>query len=238
VLGAEGNQIADYEPVYYSYREPDGAVVQPVWSEQKGKFIVDDGTSREFDLGGIWQGTTFTDQYELTINGDQAKHINDRVRVAVINGNRIKVTLDGQVAEFDAGTIAGITINPGAGTNAIRIVGVPRSVPVSIEGGGGRDAIVVGATGHAQMDEGDVSVATAGGITVLEVDDSRDMATPTQVTLGADSVDGIAGGTVTFDDGVKRLILRAAKGDGIVVSSPPVASFVTFNGRKVYRAPK
>ena len=47
---ANQNQIGDYEPNNYQFREPDGAMVQPVWSRDDSTFIVTDGNTQNFIL--------------------------------------------------------------------------------------------------------------------------------------------------------------------------------------------
>jgi hypothetical protein len=229
---APGDQIADAEPNYYRYREPNGVVVQPLWSVKNNTIMVDDGTSLNFNLAGVWKNSnTFTGQYDLTINGDQRRNTNDTVAITTTNGRGLSVTLDGQTAYFDATTIASITINTGVGHNVVKIAAVPEGIPIAIHGGGGKDAVYVGSNHHAQLIQSTVFVDNVKPTTVLMIDDLKDTDAPMMISVDGDIVTGASGAAVTFSSNVVELSLHAPRKTNLSLQSVPIQTHVKLNGR-------
>lgn len=119
--GGHGNQIGDFEPNAYSFREPNGALVQPLWSRANNAIAVDNGTSQQFDLYPIWSGGSFTGTYNLVVNGDQHGNHDDYISLGETAGGGVSVTLNGDTTTFDPGRIAHVQINSGDGADNIWI---------------------------------------------------------------------------------------------------------------------
>jgi hypothetical protein len=73
----------------------------------------------------------------LTINGDQfGADFNDDVTIERGDSGGVKVTLNGQVAQFAPGAITEIVVSTGGGRNTVRVQATFAEVPVTINGGG------------------------------------------------------------------------------------------------------
>jgi hypothetical protein len=75
---AAWNEVFDNEAQEYTYRL-NSYLVQSVWSNRNGAYIVADGNSMNFYLHPVWAGDTFTGTYDLDIVGDQAASPNDTI---------------------------------------------------------------------------------------------------------------------------------------------------------------
>ncbi|HEV3301009.1 MAG TPA: hypothetical protein VG055_15270, partial [Planctomycetaceae bacterium] len=142
------NQISDGEPEpnnqdHYSYLLGGDPLkeVQPFWSAQTGAYIVPDGNQETFDLNPIWgvevipnppnpptTNATFTNFYDLTINGDQLAGKDDNIVISSDSAGGLEVNLNGQIAYFDpstkntAGTpLSSITVNGLTGNNTLTV---------------------------------------------------------------------------------------------------------------------
>jgi hypothetical protein len=140
-----GSEIGDNEPdgVRYTYRlgGPGGVKVQAYWSQQDGTYIVPDGNTQQVVLNPIWNGTSFTGTYTLTVVGDQAGHINDNLQISTSSTGGIQLTLNGEVFTFDKGRITAITVGLRGGTNFIDIEKTPAGVPTTVNLGNGKDLV-------------------------------------------------------------------------------------------------
>jgi hypothetical protein len=140
-----GSEIGDNEPTgwRYTYRlvSPYGVLVQPYWSQQDGAYIVPDGNTQVVGLNPIWNGTSFTGTYTLTVNGDQAGPINDNLQINTTSTGGIQVTLNGEVFAFDKGRITAINVGLRGGTNIIDIEKTPAGVPTTVNLGNGNDLV-------------------------------------------------------------------------------------------------
>jgi hypothetical protein len=200
--------IADNEPAHpdfrYAYRL-DGNMVQPYWSASDNAFIVPDGNTQNFSLNPWWCDPTLpyaidvidlgppTDctpgfhrtpdgrgpQYQLSVTGDQyGPGYNDRIDIAQTASGGVQVTLNGETACFDAGTIGPIYVDTGEGSNWVNVTGVPWGVALHINGGSGsNDAVTIGgwgSSGSLAGLAGFVDVRNDGGKTALFIDASND----------------------------------------------------------------
>ncbi|HVX13124.1 MAG TPA: DUF4214 domain-containing protein [Pirellulales bacterium] len=152
------DQIADFEPepggqFHYTYRiggPTSNAIVQPVWSNTDSAFVVEDGNTQAFDLAPIWtniSGTnaTFSNTYNLTINGDQLANKDDKITISMDSVGGVAVTMNGETTWYDPSTnsyqgtqLATITINGLTGTNQLTIDNSKGlvNVPITFNGGG------------------------------------------------------------------------------------------------------
>ena len=119
-----GDQIADGEPESgrgYGYRL-NGVLVQAYWSEQDQAFIVPDGNRQVFTLDAITAGPSGHPSYSLSVRGDQlGTAYDDRVLIDSGASGGVRVALNGEVVQFDAGVIFSIMVNTGRGLDRVRV---------------------------------------------------------------------------------------------------------------------
>jgi hypothetical protein len=135
------DQTADYEAnYYYGFRTATGAEAQPYWSAQDQMFIVPDGFSqRQITVTPHWSGGQFQGAYDLSIQGDSVQGDSVVLGTENVNSNGnsyqdLYVTVNGETAKFDIGTIANINIQLTGSDNAVTLDGLPSGVTVKIFG--------------------------------------------------------------------------------------------------------
>jgi hypothetical protein len=185
----EGFPVQAYWSQNAAYTAPDG-------SSQTGAFVVPDGHSQYFLLQPQWvlksdstmpgpptalsNDCNFTRHYDLVINGDQPSDPgNSLINIDTGTDGGVEVTLNGEVANFDPGTITNIVVNPGSGTNTIEVES--NTMPVTINCTG-TDQIVMGDAGRNLSGITGTVTVNGNGKTTLEVDDSGNASTPPQVS--------------------------------------------------------
>ena len=170
---ANQNQIADYEPNGYQYRESNGAMVQPVWSRATQKFIVTDGNMQNFVLNPVgYTGNAAAQKYDLVLDGDQPGHSDDVFYIDTIstpNGDEVKAVINSEVAIFEPNAIRSITINTRNGTNTVFVARTVASVTIN---GNGNDTVNLGVGGSLQGINADVDIF--GTVSKINLDDSSD----------------------------------------------------------------
>jgi hypothetical protein len=118
------NEIADGEAetgAGYNYRLA-GESVQAYWSQKNQAFIVPDGNLQNFLLTPQYgANNNFQGNYMLDIQGDQNGQVGNTIDLGMTSTGGLTVTLNGETATFDPNQIVGVTIEPGAGTNTIKI---------------------------------------------------------------------------------------------------------------------
>ncbi len=137
----QGIQVADGEPegqgstngFPYRYRLGglSGPVAQAIWSAARQEFIVQDGTTQDFDLTPLSNAPLnlsgeddLSGLYKLTINGDQMANKDDHITISTDpTGNTIEVNLNGEIAYFNSSItrLATIQINGGSGNNTLTV---------------------------------------------------------------------------------------------------------------------
>jgi hypothetical protein len=203
--GPNQSQIGDYEPEdgfrHYGYRL-NGALVQAYWSNQDGAFIVPDGNSEKFYLDPLWNGSSFTGQYNLTLRGDQlGTNYNDSIRVDNAFGS-VSAKMNNQSATFESGQIQNVYIDTRGGSNYVQIAGVPSGVSVNVDssGLGSSDVVFVGSDNASlALVQGTVNVANSSGTTHLLVDGYADGARNIAVTDHSVAFSGLT--TVNYSGG-------------------------------------
>ena len=147
---------------HYTYRigGPSSlAIVQPIWSTNLQAFAVDDGNSEQFSLAPIWNtsnGTanaSFTNSYNLTINGDQLAGKNDSIILSQDSDGGTEVNLNGQIAYFDP-----------FNTNAT--IGTPLN-SITINGLSGNDTITIDYSGGNPIPSGGLTINGGSGTNTL-----------------------------------------------------------------------
>ncbi|MDB5357607.1 MAG: hypothetical protein JWN24_4060 [Phycisphaerales bacterium] len=134
------------------------AIVQPFYSNAFSAFIAPDGNSERFDLAPIWNlaagnNDTFTNTYNLTINGDQLANKDDNITISRDSAGGTQVSLNGQLAWFDPGTsnfqgtvIKSITVKGLTGNDTVTLdYSSGNPIPtngITIDGGTGNNTLV------------------------------------------------------------------------------------------------
>ncbi|HZV03940.1 MAG TPA: hypothetical protein VE999_02520 [Gemmataceae bacterium] len=215
-------EIGDGEPGghTYGYREPNGAWVQPYWSQQDGTFIVPDGNLSMFYLKGNYDSSNnFQGNYSLIVNGDQFGPTDDTITVSQItsapNQGGVQVTLDGDTVQFEAGQLTQIQINTGSGNDTVNVESLPSGVPVFInKAGDGLGFVNVGRlAGNLSTVQSrvDVMASNLAAITVNAYDQNDSNAETYQVDPAYISWGG--SGSITYYGGTPgSLALNAGSG--------------------------
>ena len=171
-------QIGDGEPdngptnSFYDYRLNTGELVQAYWSQSDKAFVVPDGNKQTFTLQPIWNGNSFSGQYNLGVASDQP---GSNYTISSIFGGAA-ANVNGERASFDASTIKTINVNTlGGGSNTVNVLAVSPGVTVNVDSWGkSNDTVTVGYNGSLAYIAGTVNVANSSGKTQLVVDDHND----------------------------------------------------------------
>jgi hypothetical protein len=124
------NEIADGAAGNYTYRL-NGYYVQAYLSQANHAYVVPTGQLQNFYVSDNLSRV-------LTVNGDQLANPNDTITIDV-SGGGVRVTLNGEVAQFDPGQIGSIVVNTGNGNDTVNIEATP--VPVTVNLGNGNDVV-------------------------------------------------------------------------------------------------
>ncbi len=128
------DEICDGEAQSYSYRV-NGALVQSFLSQNRHAYIVPTGQNQDFFVSS---------SRTLTVLGDQLANRDDTITVST-QGGGVRVTLNGETAQFEPGAISSIVINPGTGNDRVTIGATPAGVPVTVNLGSGYNTVTIGA---------------------------------------------------------------------------------------------
>jgi hypothetical protein len=131
------DQIGDHEGNRYSYREPNGALVQPFWSRDDGAWLATDGNQQRLVMDALWNfpanvqvgslGANFTGEFDLTIDGDQFGVVgqpgsfDDSIVLDTTPAGGLSVNINGEKFQFDPNRIRNITVNTGWGNDTVDI---------------------------------------------------------------------------------------------------------------------
>jgi len=204
------NEISDGEAQSYAFRVVNGA--QRVWAQSyyslhDHRFTIPTGHSQDLFVSpsGV-----------LTINGDQLASHDDNITIDV-SGGGILVNLNGEVDQFDPGQISSVVINSGNGNNVTNILRT--IVPVSVVGGGSLDTVNIGTGGSVQGISATVNISNppAGGYTTVNIDDSADGGTHSNIVVTSGSVTGLAPATISYAQGdLRNLNISTGTGSNTV----------------------
>jgi hypothetical protein len=109
----------------------------------------------------------------------------------------VRVTLNGEVAQFDKGAISAITVNPGAGNNTINVLALSAGMALNVQCAGD-DTVNVGKAGRLGAIKGNVSVSDATRFVTLNVNDSADRTSHNNVIISSAGITGLAPGSITY----------------------------------------
>lgn len=219
------NEISDGEAQNYAYRV-NGIWAQSYWSRANGRFTVPTGQSQNFFVSGGAPGSRV-----LTINGDQLGNRNDAITLDVNGG--VRVTLNGEVAQFDAGQIGSVVVNALTGADTITVVnsvgGMPVTInagadvdtvnvlrnngPLTIDGGGGLDNVNIGNAGSLAGIAANILVRNppGGGYSALTIDTSAFAGSYTATI--SDTAVSFGGATISYvQSDLRSLTLRGGSG--------------------------
>jgi hypothetical protein len=199
------HQICDGEPNNnYTYREPDGAVVQAMWSSADQAWVVADGNTQNFYLSPNWNGPNFLGSYQISLYGDQlGANYNDVFSLNFNSGTgAFGFTENGQTENWPAFKMTHIYVNTGGGANTVNVYGNSAAVTTEIESDGGQDFVDIG-LGNTQNVQGSILLDDFANLTVINIDDSADTLAQT-VTITSSQVD-LPSLTVYYGVGVAQL---------------------------------
>src|SRR5262249_5357535 len=102
-------QISDNEPDAwrYTYRLGSSLLVQAYWSVVDQAFIVPDGSRQDVVLAPIWNGTTFTNQFDLFAVDDATTNT---LPGEPLNAQTTKLSLGDEAFAFDPGRIRNVVV--------------------------------------------------------------------------------------------------------------------------------
>ena len=112
-----------------------GSLVQSYWSALDDAYIVSDGNAQYF----------YVDNGTLMIQGDQLSGCqNDTITIdQSANSDGVRVTMNGEVAEFDPGKITSVVIDTGEGNDTVNLENITGNIPVTVNLGYGHDTVNV-----------------------------------------------------------------------------------------------
>jgi hypothetical protein len=214
------NQIGDNEPAAdrYGYRL-NGVWVQPYWSQVNQAFLVPDGNSQRFTLNPLWNGETFTYQFDLNITGDQlGVNFADDIKIQSAGAGG-SVTMNNQSVVFDPHQIHAINIDTRTGFNTVEVYGLPYGVTLNLNSTSilGNDAVVIGRYSSIGGVLGTVNVNYTVGRSSLVIDDANDIfangtVTDHSVTSGLVTINYIAAHRIgPITGGVTSLTLNPGR---------------------------
>jgi hypothetical protein len=183
-----GYQIADNEPENgpgYSYRL-NGVLVQAYWSQQDNAFVVPDGNLQTFTLNPIWSNNGFTGQSSLYVTGGQLNSNGDQVTIDRTTDpsqpGGVLVNLNGEVAQFAAGTTPTINVLTTGPINSVQVNALPAGDTLNVNSWGQLYDLVTVGNGSLSGISGTVNVSNSSGQTTLNIEAYNDPAQQVSVT--------------------------------------------------------
>jgi hypothetical protein len=128
--GWSGDEICDNDGQYFTYRL-NGYMVQSYWSRADNAFVLPDGNLQKFVISNSTSRI-------LIVAGDQL-FLNDVITLDTGANGGVRVTLNGEVADFDhdvfiwGGTnIKRVLVTPGGGSNLVTIARTLSGIPTHV----------------------------------------------------------------------------------------------------------
>jgi hypothetical protein len=150
-------EIGDGQAQNYSYRLT-GVLVQAYFSTSDAAYVVNTGQTQKFLVSTVG---------ELSVNGDQLFNKDDTITADDLNGS-VQATLNGEVAQFEPGSISAISINAGIGTNTFNLLA--NRVPVTFLSNG-PVTVNAGKAGSVAGIQGNVGIIDLNGVAGVYIDD-------------------------------------------------------------------
>jgi hypothetical protein len=162
VPGDVTDEIGDGEPALnnYVYRV-NGMLVQAYLSQRDHAYIVTNGQT---------QNLFVSSSRVLTVNGDQRANHDDNITLDV-SGGGVRVTLNGEVAQFEPGAITDIEVRSGNGNDTINVLRTLSGMPVNINSTGPA-RVIVGNNGNLDgIQSLEITISNPNGSTGVVIDD-------------------------------------------------------------------
>jgi hypothetical protein len=212
------DEICDGEAQNYSYRL-NGVLVQSSLSQASRTYNVYDGQAQNFLVSS---------GRALTVNGDQLANHNDIISIDT-SGGGMRVTLNGEVAQFDPGTINSVTVNSGTGSDVINVFRTLPGVPLTVNSSGSA-SVNIGVGGSVQGIQGPVTVYNGPSYDRLTVDDSADTG-DRSATISSGGITGLAPAAINFTSySVSNLTVTGGTGaNTFTVTGTPAATLTTIH---------
>jgi hypothetical protein len=202
------DQICDNEPdAGYLYRL-NGELVEAYWSWRDQVYIVPDGNKQKFELVPIWNADSFTGKFDLNVTGDQLG-ANYADNIVIGDPSQIgqfffpaSVTMNGESASFDAGTINAINVNTAGGSNNVQVAALPFGVTLNLDSYvlGSNDSIVLGANGSLLGINSTVNISNHSGQSSVFINDTQDKTGEIVINNNSLIFSG-TNATINYDDG-------------------------------------
>ena len=196
------NEIADGGAQQYSYRV-NGVLAQSYWSQAHGKFIVATGQQQNFLVSS---------GHVLTINGDQLANHDDTITLDAA-GNSVRVTLNGETAQFEPGQTSSIVVNTLTGTDVVNVERTLPGVPVTINLGSGVATVNVSPSAHNLTNiQGAVTIHPGSANDQMNVYDQSNSATQ-PVSLDAATISRPGSALIHYIDGMNTVRMFGGSGN-------------------------
>jgi Ca2+-binding RTX toxin-like protein len=234
--GGDG-ELSDGEGQNYAFRL-NGVLAQSYWSAAAGAYAVPTGQRQNF----------WVDDGVLTVNGDQRLFDSTSLADNIIidrSGSRVRVTLNGETAQFEPDQISAIVVNAGAGGDTVVVEGTVSGVPLTVNLGSEVDIVRVCQTSQSLSNLGaDVTINGDGSDQVFVHDQRnpvRDTFTITDSSVGRTRAGtihysglgylGVNGGTGTFGTGTLTYNVRSTRaGTPLALTTGSGASTINVGG--------
>jgi hypothetical protein len=206
-------QIGDYEGNSYGFRQSNGAVVQPYWSNFDTAWVAPDDNYQTLNLDPVvgWDTLGFHHKYDLTIKGDQLPSLDDTLTISSSAGG-VDILLNGERTHFDASwnNIQSITVNLGTGNDTINLDNTT-NVPININLGDGTDTVnITPTTQNLDNLRGGVHINGGSGSDTLNVYDQLSNSTSTYQMTGSALIRGAS--TTIFYTGISTVNVHGGTG--------------------------
>jgi hypothetical protein len=165
-------------------------------------------------------------------NGDLTVYADQLATLDLSGTGGVLVNLNGQVAQYDPGSIRSMSVYGGVGANTINVWRTAPSMPVYVYGGGGRDVVNVGnAVNGVQGIQGPLAISNPHGSTSLTVNDAADSTARIVTLSGKGNISGLAPAAVTYtpNDLSDLTIFGGSGGNTFTVPSTAAAPAATLS---------
>jgi hypothetical protein len=211
------DEICDQEAQNYTYRLG-GVLVQACLSQATHSYNVYTGQTQNFIVSSTRM---------LTVNGDQLPSHNDTIIIDA-SGGGVLVTLNGEAARFDPGTISSITVNSGDGNDTIYVYQILAGVPVTINSSGAA-TINIGATSSVQSIQGPVTIYNGPNYDTVNLYDSGDTGNR-NISISSGGITGLAPAPINFTSAsVSNLTINGGSGTNTYTVAGTPAHQITLN---------
>jgi hypothetical protein len=195
------NEVGDNEAENYTYRL-NNVLVQAYFSQRDHAYLVPTGQAQNFLVSS---------GRALTVSGDQLSNRNDTITLDRSDANGVRVTLDGETAQFEPNALSSVAVAGGTGTDTINVEWTAAGVPVTVRLGNGTDTVNLspGANNLGNL-QGDVTVLGGPGFDTLSINDQANPSSTTYA-LNASTVSRPGAAAVTYAD-IDRVFISGGGG--------------------------